>query len=150
MRHIHHGECRNLQSPFRTTRAAVEEVTQPERLFPALRNEGGILRREHFCLRVERRGDDSLVKVRPVESASKLSGDGAFRVVAVTAQMANVDVAPQRKDGAEQHDKELALRLTHRRHLLEDIVDNGHGHAPGNVLSTHIQPAYGHFFHPVR
>jgi hypothetical protein len=32
--------------------------------------------------------------------------------------------------------------LTHRRHLLEDIVDNCHDHAPENVLSTHIQPGH--------
>src|SRR5215475_3523506 len=43
VRHLYHSEGRERQPPFRTTRAAVDEVTQPERLFPALRNEGGIL-----------------------------------------------------------------------------------------------------------
>jgi hypothetical protein len=36
--------------------------------------------------------------------------------------MANVAAAPQRKDGAAQHHKELALRLTHRRHLVRILV----------------------------
>src|SRR5512132_1441032 len=76
------------------------------------------------------------------------SCDGAFRVITVTAQIAKVDAAPQCEDGAEHEGKELALRSTHRRHLLQDIVDNGHGHAPGKVLSTHIQPVHGQSCEP--
>jgi hypothetical protein len=42
VRHIHHSEGRKLQSAFRTPCAAVEEVTQPERLLPTLRHTGSI------------------------------------------------------------------------------------------------------------
>jgi tetratricopeptide (TPR) repeat protein len=148
-RPLHHGAGRHLQPPCRTTRAAVDEGTHPARLVPARRHAGGSLRRDPCGLRVERRGDDALVHVRPVERASQRSGHRACRVVTVTAQLATVDAAPQRQDGAAHEDKARALRLTPRRHLLEAIVDIGQGHAPGKVWSPPMQPAYGHFCEPL-
>ena len=125
-RDIHHGQGRNLQPPFGPTGAAVEEVPQPERLFATLRNKRGILRRDQFRVRVERRRHDPLMKVWPVKGAPELSRDRALRVVTVATQIAKVDAAPQGQDCGEQHGKKLALWLTHRRHLLQNIVDNCH------------------------
>src|SRR4029434_6097048 len=69
---LHHRECRNLQPAFGTTRTAVEEVPEPERLLAALREEGGVMRRDQFRVRVERRHEDTLMKVRPVKRLPEL------------------------------------------------------------------------------
>src|SRR5437867_255650 len=45
---IHHGERGHLQPAFGTTRAAVEEVPEPERLLATLRDEGRVMRRDQF------------------------------------------------------------------------------------------------------
>lgn len=47
-RDIHHCQGRNLQAPFRTLGAAVEEVPEPKGLFAALGNKRSILRRDQF------------------------------------------------------------------------------------------------------
>ena len=57
--------------------------------------------------------------------------------------------ASPREDGAAPDDQARALRLPHRRPLLEAIVDTGHGQAPGKVWSTHRQPAHGQSAEPL-
>ena len=49
------------------------------------------MRRDQFRARVERRHQDALMQVGPVKRLPKLPGDGAFRVVAVATQVAEVD-----------------------------------------------------------
>ena len=123
---IDHRERGNLQAAFGTTRTAVEEVPEPERLLATLREEGRVMRRDQFRARVERRHQHTLMKVWPVKRLPKLPCDGAFRVVAVATQVAEVDATTQHKDRDEQRGKELPLGLTESRHLLQDIVDNCH------------------------
>src|ERR1700758_5128193 len=62
---IDHRERGNLQPTFGTTRTAVEEVPEPERLLATLREEGRVMRRDQFRARVERRQQHTLVKVGP-------------------------------------------------------------------------------------
>src|SRR5712691_9443037 len=50
---IDHGERGNLQPAFGTTRTAVEEVPETERLLATLRDEGRVMRRDQFRARVE-------------------------------------------------------------------------------------------------
>src|SRR6476619_445867 len=45
---IHHSERRNLQPTFGTTRTAVEEVPEAERLLATLGDAGGVMRRDQF------------------------------------------------------------------------------------------------------
>jgi len=66
------------------------------------------------------------MKVRPVKRLPELPRDGAFSVVAVATQVAEVDAAAQHEDRDEQRGQELPLRLTERGHLLQDVVDNCH------------------------
>ena len=68
---------------------------------------------------------------RPVKGAAKLARDGALTVSAVAAQIAAVDTAPQGEERGEQDAKELGLRFTDRRHLLQDVVANCHRPFPG-------------------
>jgi len=125
-RDIDDSEGGNLQPTFGAGSTAAREVAETESLLATLRNEGGILHRDHFRVRTERLAHDLLMKARPVKGAAELSRDRAFGIVAVAAQIAKVDAAPQRQDRAEQNFKELPLRLTNRRHLLQDVVDNCH------------------------
>ena len=119
-------ECGNLQSAFRTTRTAVEEVPEPERLLATLRDEGRVMRGDQFRAWVERRHEHALMQVRPVKRLPKLPCDGAFSVVAVATQVAEVDAATQHKDRDEQRGKELPLWLTEAGHVFQDVVDNCH------------------------
>ena len=88
---IHHRECGNLQPAFGTTRTAVEEVPETERLRATLRDEGRVMRRDQFRAWVERRHQHTLMQVGPVKRLPKLPGDGAFSVVAVATQVAEGD-----------------------------------------------------------
>jgi len=106
--------------------ATVEEVAQPKALFAALRNKGGILRRDHDGVGLERLLDHSLMKVRPVEGAPKLPRKGALRVVAVATQIPEVDAPSQGEDRHKESFKELPLRLLNRQHVLQDVFDNCH------------------------
>lgn len=124
--HIHDRQGRNLQTPLGAIGAAVEEVTETESLLAALRKERGILRRDQFRARVERRSHDALRKVWPIKGSPELTRNRALGVVAVAAQVAKVDAPPQREDRREQSGQELPLRLTNRRHLLQNVVDNCH------------------------
>ena len=83
--HLHNRQGRNLQSAFRAPSAAVEEVTETECLFSTFRNERGILHRDQFRVRVERRLQDSLMKVRPRKGSPELARNRALRVIAVAA-----------------------------------------------------------------
>src|SRR4029450_5615416 len=95
---IHHSERGNLQPTFGTTRTAVEEVPETERLLATLWDEGCVVRRDQFRARVERRHQHALMKVWPVKRLPKLPRNGAFRVVAVATQVAEVDATAQHKD----------------------------------------------------
>src|SRR5215510_741598 len=88
---IHHSERGNLQPTFGTTRTAVEEVTETERLLATLREEGRVMRRDQFRARVERRHQHALRQVWPIKRLPKLPCNGAFRVVAVATEVAEVD-----------------------------------------------------------
>jgi len=125
-RDIYHRQGGNLQPAFGAGSAAAREVTQSEGLLPTLRNEGSILSRDHFRVRTERLEPDLLMKLRPVKGAPELSCNRAFGVVTVATQIAKVDAASQCEDRGKQSFKELALRLTNRRHLFQDVVDNCH------------------------
>ena len=46
--HIHDGQRGDFQAAFGTGGTAVEEVPQPKSLLATLRDEGSILRRDHF------------------------------------------------------------------------------------------------------
>jgi hypothetical protein len=52
------------------------------------------------------------MKVGPVKRLPKLPCDGAFRVIAVATQVAEVDATAQHKDRDEQRGKELPLGRT--------------------------------------
>src|SRR5438067_5424865 len=88
---IHHSERGNLQPTFGTTRTAVEEVPETERLLATLWDEGCVVRRDQFGARVERRHQHTLMKVWPVKRLPKLPCDRAFRVVTVATEVAEVD-----------------------------------------------------------
>src|SRR5215475_7204237 len=63
---IHHRERGHLQPAFGTTRTAVEEVPETERLLATLWDEGGVMRRDQFRVRVECHQQRALLKVWPV------------------------------------------------------------------------------------
>ena len=84
-------ESGNLQPAFGTTRTAVEEVPEPERLLPTLGEEGHIMRRDQFRVRGKRRHQHALMKVGPVKWPPKLPCNGTFSLVAVATQVAEVD-----------------------------------------------------------
>src|SRR4030095_14414914 len=117
---IHHRECGNLQPAFGTTRAAIEEVPETERLLTTLGDEGRIMRRDQFRVRGKRRHEHTLMKVGPVKWRPKLPCDGTFRIVAVATQVAEVDATAQHEDRDEQRGQELPLGLTESGHLFQD------------------------------
>jgi len=124
--HIHHRQGRNLQPPFGPTATTVEKVPQPERLFAALRNKRGILRRDQLRARIQRCSHDTLVKVRPVKGCPELTRNRALGVLAVTTQITTSDAPTEGQNSGKQHSKELPLWLTNRRHLLQNVTDNCH------------------------
>ena len=99
------------------------------------------MRRDQFRTRVERRQQHTLMQVGPVKLLPELPCDGAFSVVAVATQVAEVDAAAQHEDRAEQHGKERPLRLTEPGHLLQDVVDYCHKPftgSSGSGIHNHI------------
>src|SRR5437016_11790682 len=128
---IDHSERGHLQAAFGTMRTAVEEVPEAERLRTTLRDEGRVMRGDQFRAWVKRRPQHALMKVGPVKRLPKLPCDGAFRVVAIATQVAEVDATTQHKDRDEQRSKELPLGLTEPGHLVQDSVDNCHKPFPG-------------------
>src|SRR5215831_10002349 len=149
---IDHRERGNLQPTFGTARTAVEEVPEPERLLATLRDEGRIMRRDQFRARVERRHQHALMKVRPVKRLPELPRDGAFSVVAVATQVAEVDAAAQHEDREEQRGQELPLRLTEPGHLLQDVVNNCHkpftGSSGSGMRYPHLTSSWPHLLTP--
>src|SRR5262245_15314308 len=75
---VHHCERGNLYPAFGTTRTAVEEVPETERLLATLREEGGVMRRDQFRVRVECHQQRALLKVWPVKRLPKLPCNGTF------------------------------------------------------------------------
>jgi site-specific DNA recombinase len=116
--HIHDGQRGDFQAAFGPGGTAVEEVPETERLLATLRDEGSVLRRDHFRARVEGDRDDPLMEVWPVKVAPELPCYRALTIVAVATQIAKVDAASQCQDGREQRVQELGLGLTDRRHPL--------------------------------
>src|SRR4030095_15653400 len=88
---IHHRECGNLQPAFGTTRAAIEEVPETERLLATLGDEGRIMSRDQFRVRGQRRHEHALMQGGPVKWRPKLPCDGTFRIVAGATQVAEGD-----------------------------------------------------------
>src|SRR5919202_2232732 len=129
---IHHRERRNLQPAFGTTRTAVEEVPETERLLTALWNEGRVMRRDQFRTRVECHQQYALMKVGPVKWLPELPCDSAFRIVTVTTQVTEVDATAQHKDRDEQRGQELSLRLPEPGYLFQDVVDHCHKPCTGS------------------
>ena len=84
------------------------------------------MRGDQFRAWVKRPHEYTLMKVGPVKRLPKLPCDGAFRVVAVATQVAEVDATAQHKDCDKQRRKELPLGLTEPGHLFQDLVDNCH------------------------
>ena len=66
------------------------------------------------------------MKGRPVKRLPELPRDGAFIIVAVATQVAEVDATASHQDRDEQRGKELPLRLTECGYLLQDVVDKCH------------------------
>ena len=74
------------------------------------------------------------MKVGPVGKwLPKLPCDGAFRVVAVATQVAEVDATAQHKDCDKQRRKELPLGLTEPGHLFQDLWTIVISHSPVRV-----------------
>jgi hypothetical protein len=94
---------------FGPTRPAVDEGPEPTRLLAMLRDEGGVMRRDHCRAWVEPRHQHALMKGWPVKRLSKLPGDGAFSVVAVATQGAEVDATTPHKNRDEPRGQELPL-----------------------------------------
>src|SRR4029453_16843065 len=149
---IDHGERGNLQSTLGTARTAVEEVPETERLLAPLGDERRIMRRDQFRVRVERRHQHALMKGRPVKRLPKLPRDGAFRIVAVATQVAEVDATAQHKDRDEQRGKKLPLWLTEPGYLLQDVVNNCHkpltGASGSGIRSPHLTRSRLRLFSP--
>src|SRR5215471_3790687 len=149
---IYYGERGNLQSTLGTARTAVEEVPETERLLATLGDERRIMRRDQFRVRIKRHQQDPLMKVRPVKGAAKLACDGALTVVAVAAQMAEVDATAQHKDRDEQCGQELPLGLTEPGYLFQDVVDKCHkpctGSSGSGMRSPHLTSSRPHLFTP--
>src|SRR6266702_5912508 len=149
---IDYGERGNLQSTLGTARTAVEEVPETERLLATLGDERRIMRRDQFRVRVERRHQHALMKVGPVKRLPKLPGDGAFSIVAVATQFAEVDATAQHEDRDEQRGKKLPLWLTEPGYLLQDVVNNCHkpltGSSGSGIRSPHLTSSRLRLFSP--
>src|SRR4030095_3162058 len=149
---IYYGERGNLQSSFGTTRTAVEEVPETERLLAPLGDERRIMRRDQFRVRVERRHQHTLMKVGPVKRLPKLPRDGAFSIVAVATQVAEVDATAQHKDCDKQRGKKLPLWLTEPGYLLQDDIDYCHkpltGSIGSGIRSPHLTSSRPRLFSP--
>src|SRR4030095_8306171 len=149
---ISYGERVNLQSTLGTTRTAVEEVPEAERLLATLGNERRIMRRDQCRVRVERRHQHALMKVGPVKRLPELPRDGAFSIVAVATQVAEVDATAQHKDRDEQRGKKLPLWLTEPGYLLQDDIDYCHkpltGSIGSGIRSPHLTSSRPRLFSP--
>src|SRR5262245_19809223 len=149
---IHYRKCGNLQSTLGTARTAVEEVPETERLLATLGDERRVMRRDQFRVRVERRHQHALMKVGPVKGLPELPRDGAFRIVAVATQVAEVDATAQHKDSDEQRGQELPLWLTEPGYLLQDVIDYGHkpltGSSGSGIRSPHLTSSRPRLFSP--
>ena len=108
------------------------------------------MRRDQFRARVQRRHQHALMKVWPVKRLPKLPCDGAFRIVAVATQVAEVDATAQHKDRDEQRGQELPLWLTEPGHLFQDVVDYCHkpftGSSGSGIRSPHLTSSWPHLF----
>jgi len=84
------------------------------------------MHRDQFRMRVERCHQHALMEVWPVKRLPELPRDGAFSIVTVATQVAEVDATAQHKDRDEQRSKKLPLGLTEPGYLLQDVMDYCH------------------------
>src|SRR5262249_4935634 len=121
-------------------------------LLATLGDERRVMRRDQFRVRVERRHQHALMKVGPVKGLPELPRDGAFRIVAVATQVAEVDATAQHKDSDEQRGQELPLWLTEPGYLLQDVIDYGHkpltGSSGSGIRSPHLTSSRPRLFSP--
>jgi hypothetical protein len=127
---IHHGQSRNLQSPFGPTGAAIEKVSQPEGGLATLGKKRGILGRAQLRARIERPSQDPLMKVGPLKGRPELARHRARGILTIATQIAPRTTAPHGQDRSKQHRQKLPLWLTHCRHLLQNVRDNCHRPCP--------------------
>ena len=66
--------------------------------------------RDQFRARVQRRHQHTLMKIWPVKRRPKVPCNGAFGVVTVATQVAEVDATTQYKNRDEPRGEELPLR----------------------------------------
>lgn len=60
-----------------------------------------------------------MMKLGPVEGSPKLPRNAALRVIAVVAQIPEVDSSSQGEDRGEESFEKLPLRLLYRRRVLQ-------------------------------
>ena len=99
------------------------------------------MRGDQFRVWVKSRPQYTLMKCGPVKRLPKLPCDGAFRVVAVATEVAEVDATAQHKDRDKQRGKELPLGLTEAGHLVQEVVDYCHKPftgSSGSGIHNHI------------
>jgi hypothetical protein len=129
-----------------------EEVPETERLLATLGEERCVMCRDQFRVRVERRHQYALMKVGPVKRLPELPRDGAFSIVAVATQVAEVDATAQHKGCDEQRGKKLPLGLTEPGYLFQDVIDYCHkpftGSSGSGIRSPHLTSSRPRLFTP--
>src|SRR5712692_95623 len=122
--HLDNRPGRKFPPPFRALSAAVAEGTEPESRLAALRQKRGLRRRAYCRARSACGLAHPLRNGRPGKEAAALPRARARGVVTGATQLAQGDAsAPGAARGAQRF-KELPLRLTNRRQLLQHVVDN--------------------------
>ena len=110
------------------------------------------MRRDQLRVRVERCHQHALMEVWPVKRLPELPRDGAFRIVTVATQVAEVDATAQYKDRDEQRSKKLPLGLTELGYLLQDFMDYYHkpftGSSGSGMRSPHLTNSRPRVFTP--
>src|SRR5262249_28121913 len=88
----------------------------------------------------------------PVKRLPELPRDGAFRIVTVATQVAEVDATAQHKDRDEQRSKKLPLWLTEAGYLFQDVINYGHkpftGSSGSGMRSPHLTSSRLRLFTP--
>src|SRR5215472_9148420 len=87
-----------------------------------------------------------------VKRLPELPRDGAFRIVTVATQVAEVDATAQHKDRDEQRSKKLPLWLTEAGYLFQDVINYGHkpftGSSGSGMRSPHLTSSRLRLFTP--
>lgn len=92
------------------------------------------------------------MEVGPVKRLPELPRDGAFRIVTVATQVAEVDATAQHKDRDEQRGQKLPLGLTEPRYLFQNVMDYYHktftGSSESGIRSPHLTNSRPRVFTP--